>query len=75
MAHLIDVAPVGHGRVGEVAALRPGGKGVIGAPLVDVVADECVHGHVEEAGLLKESRDVTVVRGYSDSGSSDNCLQ
>ena len=55
MAHLIDIATVGHGCVGEVAALRPGGKGVIGAPLVDVVADEGVHGHVEEAGLLIDS--------------------
>ena len=53
VAHLVDVAAAV--TVAEVVALRPGGECVLGAPLVDVVADEGVHGHVEEAGLLIDS--------------------
>ena len=48
MAHLVDVSVAAE----VVAALRPGGECVLAAPLVDVVADEGVHGHVEEAGFL-----------------------
>lgn len=37
----------------DVAALGPRGERVLCAPLLDVVADEGVHGHVEKPGLLK----------------------
>ena len=53
MAHLVDVAVgVGDGLFIVKVALRPGGEGVLGAPLLDVVPHQGVHGHVEESGLL-----------------------
>ena len=48
MSPLVDVAVEV-----EIASLGPRGERVLCAPLLDVVADEGVHGHVEKPGLLK----------------------
>ena len=56
MAYLIDIpvcVGLGGPRVANAAvALWPGGEGVLGAPLLDVVAHQRVHRHVQETGLL-----------------------